>query len=120
MVAPPDERQKAPDYTPEERERVVPQIELGACIFTQGALRYSLRPQKVSFTPCSNRGDYEVEFREDLAVATVVGQVEINGAAHAFTAVLNHHPFATEIDGFQAVRFEIVPPPTRNGMRLPE
>jgi hypothetical protein len=120
LVAPPKELQKAPDYTPEERARVIPHIELGACIFTQGALRYSLRPQKVSFTPCSIRGDYEVGFREDLGMATVVGRLEINGAINAFTAVLNHHPFATEIDGFQAVRFEIGPPLIRNGTRPPE
>jgi hypothetical protein len=111
LVAPVTEMQKAPDYTAEERARVIPYIETMACLFATGALRYSLRPHSVGFVPCTHGSDYTVSFREDLGVATVAGQVEIDGAQHRFTALLNHYPPATDVEGFRAVKFEIDPPP---------
>ncbi|MEH2526090.1 MULTISPECIES: hypothetical protein [unclassified Bradyrhizobium] len=107
LVAPVGELQKAPNYTEQELARVMPHIEMTACIFAQLALRHSLRPRNVAFLPCSNDAKFKVKFREDLGVATVAGQLEIDGASRGFTAVLNHHPAATEIDGYRAVRLDV-------------
>lgn len=94
-------------YTEAEMTRVLPYLKLTACIFAQEAVRYSLRPDSVSFVACPHTSDFNIVFSQDLTDVTVSGLATVDGLEKPFTATLQHYPTATEIDGYQTIAIKV-------------
>jgi len=94
-------------YNAEEMKRARDLIRVTACTFTEEAIRYSLRPARVSFRSCSSEADFLITISEDLIDVSVAGLTKINGATDRFNVTLQHYPSSVDVEGFQMTAVEL-------------
>lgn len=94
------------EFTPATLARLIPEIRLAACIFSEKAVRHYVRPAVVSLPSCGAH-DFQVRIAENLVDITVSGVATIEKTEHPFTVVLQHNPPSVTEDGLIVTAIEV-------------